>query len=616
MNFRQTDFCKKLLSLIFNTALFVQNAHGKIFTLEVENFSNNAMRMSRSAASGNSSVWFKTGQHVQMEICLRVASFVSVRNVVYSNDGESDSIRATIDNQHMGTFQTGSLRESGNGWNIFRSSGPMEGKVRLEQGRHVIDIRAVSTDEWGVELDNIVFLIDDELLTQEDLQCNLYCFDVKYDDVPRMDAIPSGRFVQKSRATQCSEQDNIKVDIYHDTAEDFDIIATMPKYTSFANNRDPDYAKCVLASPFWSFHNLSVEPTTPPVYYSNVSVSFSGSLNMTLVDINFHFRDITPTREIDERYVGSRLKVRLRNMPLENVRVKPEYWKDQRWVELHEFEFTPFANENSWAIPERAWGIIGENRIRVMIHPGKQQVILETLKLESNMPSDSTVDLYADADVVFQGVRLGFWHHRTQHPDSMRVTVQDGRVPAEYANIDSVRVYAKVPWTGGYAQVFVLFQDGRSRLQAITPHGLDWLPFGPSINIGQPEAPDSDRPYSPIKQISIDPNLRQLVLRYENDNKATLAIETTYMATTLKVRNIGFKKARKDFPIMTFQSMWIMDGNADTDHVTFNGDISRHIFSQWNELYGIWAVFFRKCISSHNTQGPDITIKFQAKSDI
>lgn len=586
----------------------------KVFTLEVEKFAPASMRMPRSGASENFTVLMKNGDFIHIEICLRDATFVRIENIVFSNDGDADSISATIDERNMGTFQSTSTHGNlGNDWNSFMSSGPLQGKAMLDLGRHVITLRS-ATDEWGIEIDNIVLAVGDELIKHEDLLCNLYCSDIKYDSVPRTDSIPSGKFVQKSMATLCSEQDNVKVQLFHDTATNFDITAALPKYTSFANNKKPIYDNCVLSKPYWIFVNKTVNPMQDAVKSDGATLAFSGSFHRTVVTVKFSFKKITPTRELDERLVNSVLYVKLRNMHRENVHITPEYKKGNVWIRLQDIELTPFANEYTWDFKDRTWDIIQDNAVRLFIKPGHQQVIVDTVKLESRSPPDTTVDLYADSNMVYQAVRLGFWQHWADDPNSMTLVVIKGKME-EHHKIDSLRIYAKVPWTGGYSQVFVLYQDGRVRLQAMTPHGLDYVPFGSSVYIGQPESVNSMRPYAPIQKITISTVTSSLNVEYKDGNRASLTLETMVNETKLKVRECVFKRNRNVYPLMTFKSMWVSDGNAHADHVTINGDISRHVMADWKELFGITAVFFKKCISVHNTQAPDMTIKILSNSD-
>ena len=106
-----------------------------------------------------------------------------------------------------------------------------------------------------------------------------------------------------------------------------------------------------------------------------------------------------------------------------------------------------------------------------------------------------------------------------------------------------------------------------------------------------------------------------LSVNYMDGNSAEFVLETNTMETRLRVRKVSFKQDRKQFPIMTYQSMWVNDGNSDVDHVTINGGNSRHIMANWYQLHGISAVFYRKCISVHNTQAPDLKIQFLTPTD-
>ena len=593
--------------------LMVTLTCAKLFTLEVEKFAPASMRMPRSGASGNFTVLMRNGDFMHISVCLRVATFVRIRNVVFSNDGGPDAVRTLIDDRQMGTFQTSAVLDDGNGWNNFRSSGELDGKAILDIGRHTITLRA-TTDKWGIEIDNVVLIVGDEHLKLEDLLCNLYCFDINYDSKPKMNLVPRGRFVQKSVSTHCTEQDNVKVQLFHETANHFDVIANLPKYVSFANNKKPVYDNCVLSTPYWIFKDQTVSQEHGEVTAKNSKLSFAGSNKKIAITVTFNLRKMTPTRELDERFVNSVLYVKMRNMHRENVKIKPEYKKNGEWISLQVVEFTPFSNDYTWTFPDRTWDILEDNIITLYIEPGQQQVLIDTMKLESQPPPDTTIDLYADSNTVYQAVRFGFWQHWTDSPDSMTVLINNGNVN-EHHKVDSIRIYAKVPWTGGYSQVFVLYQDGRVRIQTVTPHGLDYVPFGSSINIGQPESVNSLRPYSPIKKIVISPRANSMIMEYNNGNRATLILDASFNQTTLKIRDCVFKKDRHVYPLITIKSMWISDGNSHTDHVTIDGQSSHHVMSEWREIFGSSAVFFRKCISAHNTQAPDITVKIVQNSE-
>ena len=58
---------------------------------------------------------------------------------------------------------------------------------------------------------------------------------------------------------------------------------------------------------------------------------------------------------------------------------------------------------------------------------------------------------------------------------------------------------------------------------------------------------------------------------------------------------------------MTFRSMWVADGNADVDHVSTPQGVWP-ILTGWENLTSPYVLFFRACISRHNTLSPDIRV--------
>ena len=51
------------------------------------------------------------------------------------------------------------------------------------------------------------------------------------------------------------------------------------------------------------------------------------------------------------------------------------------------------------------------------------------------------------------------------------------------------------------------------RLLPVTPHGLNWIPFGSSVLLGQTD-PHSSRPSAPIANVSINPTTLSMTLIY------------------------------------------------------------------------------------------------------
>ena len=93
---------------------------------------------------------------------------------------------------------------------------------------------------------------------------------------------------------------------------------------------------------------------------------------------------------------------------------------------------------------------------------------------------------------------------------------------------------------------------------------------------------------------------------YENGNMAILHLRSSFTETILTVSDVTYKN-RSKFPFLTFMSMWVADGNSDVDHVSVNGNMA-HRINDWQKLFGTSVVFYRKCLSKHNTLSPDIRV--------
>ncbi|XP_071085998.1 uncharacterized protein [Haliotis cracherodii] len=147
------------LSTLFITLLAEHTAAVSI-PLEQVADSNNVpecrYRQRSGAATNKASVWLFEGESVSFQICLLSPDDVIIHDLVYSNDGGSDVISIAIDSDVIGTVNTSD--QSGNGflWNVFRHSGYV-GQGGYSEGRHLLSITVTDSDEYGVELDTIVF---------------------------------------------------------------------------------------------------------------------------------------------------------------------------------------------------------------------------------------------------------------------------------------------------------------------------------------------------------------------------------------------------------------------------------------------------------------------------
>lgn len=96
---------------------------------------------------------------VELDLCLdpyydEQNTTIFVNDIVYSNDGPSDTVYVRINKENIGNFTTLERWRNGYKWNVFRNSGRIGPSLTLPKGVHTLEIE-VETDKWGVELDRI-----------------------------------------------------------------------------------------------------------------------------------------------------------------------------------------------------------------------------------------------------------------------------------------------------------------------------------------------------------------------------------------------------------------------------------------------------------------------------
>ena len=109
--------------------------------------------MPRSAASGKLTLWLHRRSLIQLTFRTQANCVVNASNVAYSNDGQRDRIKITLNGTVIGSFTT--VARSGNGhlWNRIRNSGPIGTSVTLSPGYHKLWLEVVMADFYGVEID-------------------------------------------------------------------------------------------------------------------------------------------------------------------------------------------------------------------------------------------------------------------------------------------------------------------------------------------------------------------------------------------------------------------------------------------------------------------------------
>jgi hypothetical protein len=562
--------------------------------------------VSRSEASGRNAVHLLQGQYLEYKFCLLKTTTVQVSNIRFSNDGPHDEYLVEMDGNIVGEYLTGTQTGSGNAWNNYRSSGPVGKGVLLEAGNHKLKLKVAMSDQWGAEVDFLTVDVDDQSLDKLGFYCDMFCFDdITFKEGPKVDSIPSSRFEQKSSKTSCSEEANIKVAVYNDLVNTFRLTASNPKYKSFANNRLPNHNGCNYGRPSLNLSNITVDPYGKMIENNKMKIEFAGSPNYVIMTITFHQSKLSLTRGVDENNVGTKLAVKFRAQGSPFDMDVSYLGKSRRYISFPRVQVDPGNKTlHTWNFPDYSWSLRQENILRLGFSSSNViEADIESITLKKRETMHNKTVLFKDNKYIIEGTDIDFWYMGEK-----TMTVKGKYTKEEFKDIDLIQVYAKLPWKSGFSQVFTLYHDGLVSLLPITPHGLDWIPFGTSIVIG-PNNASEPRPTSPIHTVEIDPINMKFDIEFVHGDRASLYIDAMHFETILTVKYGDIMHDRKIYPLMTLSSMWMSNGNSLVDHVSVNGDAPRDILSDWKNMYGLSAMFYRKCISSYHTLSPDLKLE-------
>ena len=612
--------------LLMTIVLLFGTTSGSKFILEAEDAIVNGRLAShnivpRSKASNQKSVISREGDVFKFEFCLPSARKVHIDDVRYSNDGHSDTfVLLAVDNQRIATIDTVQRYWDGRGWNDFISlDKPLEFFIQNE-GKHTLTLEIIKADSFGVEMDNVVLTVDGEI--DVDLfRCILFCFNdnIKVnDDLTRYTLFPIARIEQRSKGTKCAEEDNINIPMYSEIARSFAITALLPLHKSFRNNRDPDFSECTMLTALWSFGNIifendrnnnsrfhksSIGPKHTKHKDGNVAALIAGfNSDKMIIDIVFKVEGVTSG--VVDADIGSVLHVTLRSVRRDVIVVLQYKGRTGRWSEGKPKMVTSDMLHQTWHIPDFTWLENGENHIKVEVHSWERHIEMENIELRRRDKEPTRIfHMYDDGERLVEGASIDFWWLINQ---TMTVKILD--TGGVFYEADYFRIYQRKPWTEHmFSQIFVIYQDGNIRILPYAPPQFDWIPFGSSILLGQTD-PALDRPFASIKHIDIHMKSLTLWIYFSDGGSLTLQIIPNSNSTTIEVHDINYVKDRGKYPIVTFRSMWVSNGNSDVDHVIVDGRNDQHIISGWHVIEGSSFEFYRKCISKHNTQSPDILL--------
>jgi hypothetical protein len=109
----------------------------------------------RLHASGQETVWLHEGESRTLPFSLNPSAPYTV-SVRYSNDnfGPLETVEVSFNGESLGQFTAEDTGDWGDGWDVFRSSGPI-GVVEVIPGSHEIVISVSGGDGEGVEIDTV-----------------------------------------------------------------------------------------------------------------------------------------------------------------------------------------------------------------------------------------------------------------------------------------------------------------------------------------------------------------------------------------------------------------------------------------------------------------------------
>jgi hypothetical protein len=208
--------------------------------------------------------------------------------------------------------------------------------------------------------------------------------------------------------------------------------------------------------------------------------------------------------------------------------------------------------------------------------------------------------LFDDGETVVSAVREATWWK----PQGMKASIDSGQ---QFVDAHYITVSRNIPGTGEYPQFFVLYEDGNLRLIPFPPTGATSVCFGSSVIVGP--VTTAARPYAEVASVNYVTVSKTLHVAYLSGGSADFDLSTV-TRTSAKVHVVA-DYATLSQPFAAFRSMFVADGNADVDHVTWttpSSTIQDSSILSFAGDSGLDWVFYRATRSLHNTSAPNIRI--------
>ena len=606
-----------LLTLVLSS--YMSSADKFVFEAEDAVFDGGRemMVVRRSDASNFRAVSSGKGDIFRFQFCLTSAGRVRIDDIRYSNDGYSDTfVLLNVDGKEIAKIETVQRFRQGTGWNDFVSLDKPLDYFVSSAGMHTLSLQVLEADMFGVEIDNVVLSVDNENDVRV-FKCEKYCLNNRQSK-KKLARRPSGWIEQRSTETKCAEEDNVNIPVYGADVNSVTITAVSPAYKSYRNNRNPDFTDCTMLTALWSFENIifenergnnsgfhksSIGPKHTKHKDGNVAALIAGyNSKRMLVEIAFRLEGSSVG--VVDADIGSVFHLTMKSVKKDVIVLMQYSGRSGVWSEEQPKVVTVDNPHQTWDIPDFTWVENGENNIKVEVHAWERHVEIEKIELKRRYHTPTRIfHMYNDGENLVEGADIDFWWLINK---TMTVRILD--TGETFLDADYFRIYSRIPWTKhNFAQVFVIYQDGNIRILPYPTHEFDWIPFGSSVLIGQTDT-SVHRPFASIKRIDMLMKYLKLWIYFEDGGSVTLQIFPNINQTVVRISDFNFSKSRFSHPLLNFRSMWVGNGNADVDHVIVDDRDEKHILSNWHMLEGSSFEFYRKCISKHNTQSPDIIV--------
>jgi len=230
----------------------------------------------------------------------------------------------------------------------------------------------------------------------------------------------------------------------------------------------------------------------------------------------------------------------------------------------------------------------------------------------------SNREFYNDGRVVLKA-----WCDPSWGYDLMALTDKNGPI-LNGLHATNVEMYAKIPGTPDFGGVFVLYQNGYSRMLPMVPLKMpssSWIPFGTSTVLGPSRDgvfPHASITHLELKEVVVEKVSFGVKYAFGNDaSEVVLEYTPSRLASTLQLYGISWSDPSLAY--IRLSSMYVQPGVSDAE-VLLDGKGTPHRLAMtsavpgadqdaWMNASGPAWFLGKECVSEHNTLAPDMLVE-------